>query len=146
MLQQRPLAEMFSQIQEVRPDLRMEVETNGTVRPSASMIRGVAQFVVSPKLRNAGAANVADARLVRSYAPLNAILKFVVREPADVVEAADFAREAGFSPDRVWLSPEGVDSGELAQRSRELVPSALNFGFMLGTRMHILLWGTERGR
>jgi hypothetical protein len=42
--------------------------------------------------------------------------------------------------------PEGTDPETLTARARELVEPVRKLGYRLGTRMHVLLWGSERGR
>jgi hypothetical protein len=42
--------------------------------------------------------------------------------------------------------PEATDAATLADRSRWLAPRCAERGFRFGTRLHVLLWGDERGR
>jgi hypothetical protein len=42
--------------------------------------------------------------------------------------------------------PEGTDAQALAGRSRWLAERCCELGYRFSTRLHILLWGDERGR
>lgn len=74
------------------------------------------------------------------------MLKFVVESPNDVASAAAFAAAAGFESSRVWVMPEGIDPGEVVETTREIIPAAIAHGFSVGVRLHVLVWGDERGR
>ena len=47
--------------------------------------------------------------------------------------------------DRVILMPEGRTAAELGERSRWLAEACAQNGFRFSTRLHILIWGDERG-
>jgi organic radical activating enzyme len=128
---------------------QVEVETNGTIAPSGLTARLATRFNVSPKLAHAG--GPADRRIrpeaLRAlHATGKAVFKFVCREPADLREAGQVARQAGIPPDLVWIMPEGTDPAALVARMKALVGPATTAGYNVTTRMHILLWGDERGR
>lgn len=128
---------------------RIEVETNGTIAPSAGLGSAVDQWNVSPKLANSG--NSAGARenaeALRWFARSSrAYLKFVIERPADVDEALDLAQRYGAPSGRIVLMPEGVDAETLRERSLWLVDECSRRGVRYSTRLHILLWGPERGR
>jgi len=42
--------------------------------------------------------------------------------------------------------PEGTDGATLAERSRWLAEECVRRGFRLGARLHVFVWGAERGR
>jgi len=67
----------------------------------------------------------------------------------DVAESDDWIarlRAAGESYDRVLLMPEGRTPDALAKKSSWLPELCLKHGFRFTTRLHIILWGDERGR
>jgi 7-carboxy-7-deazaguanine synthase len=128
---------------------RIEIETNGAIAPEPALASVVDQWNVSPKLASSG--NGVKARL--RAAPLgwfaaapNAYYKFVVVEPADVDEVAAIVAQYGLDPSRVILMPEGTDAAALAARSAWVTAACVERGFRFGTRLHVLLWGAERGR
>ena len=142
LLQQRDLKELVDALR-VERGWRVEVETAGTIGPELS----VDQWNVSPKLANSG--NKLDRRykpdVLRAFqATGRAAFKFVVAEAADLDEVAAITSECALS--NVWLMPEGVDADTINARLRWLAPEAIARGWNVTTRLHILLWGDERGR
>ena len=128
---------------------RIEVETNGTFKPQPLLRRQVAQWNVSPKLANSG--NTTRGRLVE--APLrwfaqseNAWFKFVVDAPADLDEVEALVDAYEVPRRRVILMPQGASVYALHKRSAWLVDACTRRGYRFSTRIHILLWGAERGR
>jgi 7-cyano-7-deazaguanosine (preQ0) biosynthesis protein QueE len=147
LLQQRELADLTRRLRGA--NLRIEVETNGTIIPADSLAAGVDQWNVSPKLASSGNATAARERaeaIAWFAARTSAYFKFVIVEPTDVDEAAAFAERYEITPARIILMPEGVAPRVLAERSRWLVERCQQTGARLGTRLHVLLWGAERGR
>lgn len=147
LLQQHELSALLASLSERR--WRVEVETNGTITPSVEMVRHVAQWNVSPKISGSG--NEIGRREVpfalSSFAARdNAYFKFVIVEPGDVGEASDLASRYGVPPERVVLMPEGVTSRVLNERGEWLAEECSVRGFRFSTRLHIHLWGNERGR
>jgi len=147
LLQQRELAELARRLRGER--LRLEVETNGTITPADALAASIDQWNVSPKLASSGNAQAererADA-IAWFAARANAYFKFVVVEPSDVDEVTSFGKRYDIPLDRVMLMPEGMDSNSIADRSRWLVDRCQHEGLRFGTRLHVLLWGAERGR
>ncbi|HZN14895.1 MAG TPA: 7-carboxy-7-deazaguanine synthase QueE [Acidimicrobiales bacterium] len=142
LLQQREAAPLISALRSTR-GWRVEVETAGTIAPTVE----VDQWNVSPKLANSG--NPLDRRykpdVLRAFAATGcAVFKFVVGEPADLDEVASIVATNDLT--NVWLMPEGVDAATLAQRLRWIAPAAVERGWNVTTRLHIEIWGDERGR
>jgi 7-carboxy-7-deazaguanine synthase len=54
--------------------------------------------------------------------------------------------EIGGDNSRVVLMPEGTDAATLAERGRWLVEICKREGYRFSPRLHIDLWGAERGR
>ena len=130
------------------PDMRVEIETNGTVAPPPALDALVAQYNVSPKLAHSG--NPADLALpperLRAWAAEpRAAFKFVVAESADVEEVLELAERFAIPRERVWLMAEGTDAAALEAREAWLAPLCLEHGLTLSKRMHIQLYGDTRG-
>lgn len=122
--------------------LRVEIETAGTLAPSAEVVELVDGFNVSPKLASSG--NPLERRVkpdvLRAFeATGKAVFKFVVRDEAELEEVAAF----GVAP--VWVMPEGTDAEALTERMRALAPAVLARGWNLSPRLHVHLWGDRRG-
>jgi 7-carboxy-7-deazaguanine synthase len=73
-------------------------------------------------------------------------LKFVVSSENDLVEIKSLILKLPKIPvDRVLLMPEGIDSKTLASRSPWLVETCKREGFRFCPRLHIELFGHNRG-
>ena len=126
-----------------------EVETNGTILPSAELARLIDQWNVSPKLETSGnaAARREVPQVMEFFAGLpNAFLKFVIVEPGDIDEVCAWRDRYGLPGDRIILMPEGRATSDLAQRSSWISVACVREGFRFSTRLHILLWADQRGR
>jgi 7-carboxy-7-deazaguanine synthase len=125
----------------------IEVETNGTLAPGPELAALVSRWNVSPKLANSGIPEhrriVPDA-LAALVATGRAAFKLVAATPDDLDEVAALVDRCGLAP--VWIMPEGTDPAAVLQRARTLADPVLARGWNLTTRLHVLLWGDERGR
>lgn len=143
LLQQRHLPPLLEQAR--GRGWRVEVETSGTIAPTLGADL-VDRYNVSPKLASAGMA------LHRRYRPDvlrrfveggRAAFKFVVAEPSELDEVEAMVSECGLSP--VWVMPEGTDAGTVLARLRVLAGPVIARGWNLSPRLHVLLWGDQRG-
>lgn len=129
--------------------VEVEVETNGTIPPTSSTVERVTRFNCSPKLAHAG-----DPGSKRINGKALAVLrwsgrvafKFVCSTLADLDEVARFTRDHNIPERLVWIMPEGTATPELNERLALLAGPAINAGYNLTNRLHVALWGTEKGR
>lgn len=144
MLQAGKLAELL----ELLPDMRVEVETNGTVAAPPRLDIRIDQYNVSPKLAHSG--NAAELALIPErldhYATdPRAFFKFVIASPEDVDEVLALQARYRFKPGHVFLMPEGTESATLRERESWLSALCLEHGFRMSDRLHIHLYGDTRG-
>lgn len=144
LLQGAALADMLGHL----PDIEVEVETNGTVRPVAHIDIRVDQYNVSPKLAHSG--NPAELALITERLDFfasdpRAFFKFVIASPQDVNEVDTLQRAHRIPKDRLFLMAEGTDSLSLRQRQEWLAPLCVEKGYRMSDRMHIHLYGDTRG-
>ena len=147
LLQQQELAPLASSLK--RRDILCEVETNGTLVPCPEMIEAIGQWNISPKLANSGNPpdQVEVASVLEALTRLgNAYFKFVIVEPGDVTEVRRLVRTYGLSKSRVLLMPEGTSARDLSTRGAWLAEVCIESGFRFSPRLHVMLWGDERGR
>lgn len=148
LLQQQDFLQLIREIRRIRPATRFEVETNGTIAPSPELAAEIEQFNVSPKLANSGIQPelrwVPDSLQALVDLP-QSWFKFVVVSPGDLEEIADFQRETGVAAERILLMPEGRSSAALDQRREWLAGICRDQGYRLGDRLHVRLWGDQRG-
>jgi 7-carboxy-7-deazaguanine synthase len=72
-------------------------------------------------------------------------LKFVVSEAEDLVEIEGILTETGADRSRVVLMPEGTSSEAIYEKSKWLVEICKQERFRYGPRLHIDLFGNQRG-
>jgi 7-cyano-7-deazaguanosine (preQ0) biosynthesis protein QueE len=145
LLQQRRLVPLLEGLRD--RGWAVEIETNGTIGPGPEVAARVSAFNVSPKLANSG---IPEDRRIRpdALAALaatgRAVFKFVATGVADLDEIAAVVERHGLAP--VWVMPEGTDAATIAARMAELADPVVARGWNLTPRLHVLLWGDERGR
>ena len=132
-------------------DRHITIETAGTVDAPVTCDL----MSISPKLANStpeGSFAAQHNRLRYQPAILRKLmsgyeyqLKFVVAEPGDIEEIRAMLKELGAERGRVLLMPEGVDSATLRERAKWLVEVCKLEGIRYGPRLHIDLFGNQRG-
>jgi 7-carboxy-7-deazaguanine synthase len=145
LVQARALAELLAALP---AELVVEVETNGTLLPSAALLERVNQWNVSPKLENSGEARerrFEPAVLTALLATGRAWLKLVVASGDDCAEAERLALEAGFPRERVLFMPLASSRAELAERAPLVASEALARRVRYSPRLHVELWEGRRG-
>jgi organic radical activating enzyme len=127
----------------------IEIETNGTIAPTA-VTTARCRFNVSPKLAHSGdpeEARIKPDVLAQFAATGRAAFKFVVRNPLDLNDVEAVCALARIPHHLVWIMPEGITGPAVVATGRYVADAAVERGFNLTTRLHILLWpSTERGR
>jgi 7-carboxy-7-deazaguanine synthase len=142
-------AALESVLAQIPAETSVEVETNGTLMPSASLTRRVDQWNVSPKLENSGESLHRRRKLDVLRALLateRAYLKLVVRSEADRDEAVALIDELAWPRTRVCLMPEAPTPSLHAERAPRVAAMSQSLGVRFSPRLHVLLWGGERGR
>lgn len=129
----------------------IEVETNGTLPPIPTFANHpILRYNVSPKLAHSG--NTEGERInveaLREFARGNSIFKFVVRDLNDLLEIQRLLHfiVTPIDSSRIWIMPEGQSPGILTSRIQALADAVLIHGWNMTTRLHVQLWGAERGR
>jgi 7-carboxy-7-deazaguanine synthase len=127
----------------------IEFETNGTIIPVPRLVDLVYHWSVSPKLANSGNDRSLSeaANCYRFFNSLSAChFKYVVRNQADFAEVQDLAGKYNIASEKIILMPEATDREELLKKSHWVVELCQASGYRFSTRLHILLWGNERGK
>lgn len=146
LLQQEALSELLTGVRLRRPELRCEVETNGTVPPTTPLASLVCRFVVSPKLGHAGGTDRRrlHPKVLRGFAELPAsVFKFVAVDEQDIASIESLCMGLGIAPARVWLMPVSHSASEMAVALPRLAPAALGHKFNLSGRSQ-LFWDSAR--
>ncbi|WP_438979926.1 7-carboxy-7-deazaguanine synthase QueE [Polynucleobacter sp.] len=125
-----------------------EVETNGTITPNPEVVRQVAQFNVSPKLKSSGndpAKALKEEVLIFFNECDKAVFKFVVSDPDDLVEVMELCDLIGIDHSKVYLMPEGRDQEAIQANSLWLAEVCKDQQFNFTSRLHVMLWGAKKG-
>ena len=148
LLQQESWVELIRALRDIDPAYVFEVETNGTLAPTAEFAVVVDQFNVSPKLANSGMAEEQRLKFeaLRSLAATGkAWFKFVLTAPGDLVEIESMAARVPIDRDRILLMPEGRTVPELDETAAWLADLCRENGYRFSDRLHVRLWGDKRG-
>lgn len=130
----------------------IHVETNGTLAPTPQLAELVDLFAVSPKVAQdddplSKRIRPGVLRVYRNAAIHQAaVFKFVARTPADLDGIRAIVRDHDLPNGSVWVMPEGTTPDELTHRHRLLTPHLEETGFNTTTRLHVLLYGDQRGK
>ncbi|WP_394620207.1 7-carboxy-7-deazaguanine synthase QueE [Lentzea sp. JNUCC 0626] len=126
--------------------VQVEIETNGTHAADPALVAAGVRFNVSPKLAHAGdplRRRIRPEALRNLAATPDVAFKFVCRDSEDLHEVEALVTELGLSP--VWIMPQGRSGAELDKHLGALADEVVERGWNLTTRLHVLLWGDERG-
>jgi 7-carboxy-7-deazaguanine synthase len=153
LIQQKALGEWIAAVDaqlesqaKTRPVI--EVETNGTVPPTAALRERIDQWNISPKLSNSGepALRALRSEALAQFASLKqASFKFVVATAADAAEANVIIEEYGLNRARVLFMPLASDADALRRASPEVASLALRSRVRFSSRLHLELFGGGRG-
>ncbi len=149
LLQQASLLQLLERIDGEAEGFFVEVETNGTLAPERELAARVDQWNVSPKLANSGEPERRRLNLDALRALLatgRSWLKLVVATEADADEALALAEAVAWPRDRVLLMPEAASREALAERAPDVARASQARGVRFSSRLHLELWGGERGR
>lgn len=133
------------------PEWTWHCETNGTISPPAWWSRYVEHTSVSPKVSTEdpykkrikfGALSEWNALAVQG----KAAFKFVVQVPEDFDRVQEVADLVGIAPCNIWIMPEGTEPEDVMRHHRAIEPLIIERGWNTTTRLHTLLYGSERGR
>jgi len=147
LLQQNGISDLTTLLKENGHSI--EIETNGTITPNPSIASNVDRWNVSPKLANSGIATETrtNPEVLKWFVNESlAVFKFVVDVPADVSEVAKLAESLDLGSDRIILMPQGTSPSAIGAKTSWLVDLCIEKGFRFSTRLHVLIWGDERGK
>jgi len=149
MLQQRELLDLFVKMKDNTSVKYIEVETNGTILPDILIRKHVSQWNVSPKISSSGNKKELwlnpDVLIFFSQIPHKAWFKFVITSQKDMKEVFKLIRDYNLMPDRIILMPEATTSQELKAKSQWLINICKKHNFIFGNRIHVQVWGQQRG-
>lgn len=148
MLQQAPLTELMKELRSIDSGYWFEVESNGTIVPTAEFDALINQYNISPKL-----ANSANAQALREKPKAyqffvgspKAHFKFVIAEKQDLEEVLELANRYSIPAEKVWLMPEATSRPALSKKRQWLVEVCKEHSFRYTDRLHVEIWGSKKG-
>jgi len=149
LLQQEEFLDVFEILLDRDAHWMIEIETNGTIEPAADLDPVVTQYNVSPKLANSGASEEQRLRpeaLAFFARSPKAWFKFVVADRSDLPEIEELQTTLALEPERILLMPEGADPRTVAEHRPLVADLCTANGYRYCERLHLEIWGAERGR
>ena len=121
----------------------VEIETNGTIPPTPTLVARVNQWNVSPKLEHAGNSTpTLCAQVLKDFvATGHTWFKFVVQGEEDWPAIAALC----LPQERIILMPCATTREQLATARPAVVDMCLHHRVRFGDRLHVALWGDKKG-
>jgi len=153
------LAKLCRQLKQIKKDLIITVETNGTF--ISDFVKHVDLMSISPKLRSSIPYNTEYQKLheknrintgvLKEYNSLHRIReidiqwKFVFTALEDIPEILQLQSAVGFENKDIYLMPEGITEEDLRGNRLKTIDACKQYNFNYTERIHILVWGNQRG-
>ena len=146
LLQQDDLADLLSFL---KPDFYVEVETNCTILPNKMLTDLIDQWNVSPKTKNSGNSLelCENNECYHFFANQeNAFFKYVVENETDIPEIKKFVSKYKIPEKRVQLMTQASTKEEISIREKSISKLAKSHNFAFSPRLHVAMWGSQRGK
>lgn len=147
LMQQERVVEFIKYVRdEINANVFVEIETNGSIKPSNDLLEQVDLFNVSPKLSNSG--NSREQTFNRDalikFNQTESIFKFVISNEKDYLEMMRDYYDI-VDRDKIVLMPAG-ENQELLNQTKEYVAELCKQDyFKFSTRLHIEIWNQKTG-
>lgn len=146
LLQQDDLADLLSFL---KPDFYVEIETNCTILPNKMLTDLVDQWNVSPKTKNSGNPLELydnDECYYFFANQENCFFKYVVEDESDIPEIKKFVTKYNIPENRVQLMTQASTKEEISLREKSISELAKANNFLFSPRLHVAMWGAQRGK
>lgn len=125
----------------------IEVETNGTIIPSETMLELVDYWNCSPKLNSSGTKWIDRFNIVAltklDKESKHVCFKFVIAQEEDILE---IITEFSFVTQKnVILMPAGSSQGQLNLTRKMVAEHAIQMGWKYCDRLHVVIWNQATG-
>jgi organic radical activating enzyme len=148
LLQQAALASLVDALRGAGRRTRVDIETNGTLCPSAAFDERVDNYVVSPKLENSRvqlSLRVRDEAMLFFSQSNKSFFKFVVSQPDDLEEVLHWIDRFGLVRERCYLMASARNAVELEVRGPQVAEWSAQTSLRYSDRLHLRLYGAGRG-
>ena len=148
LIQEKAWVELMAAISAKRSAAEFEIETNGTLFPGEAFLEGIDQCNVLPKLANSGVAKELRYKrdvLHQFVETEKADFKFVIGNSSDLKEILNIVDSAKIPAPHVFLMPRARTVAELEANHSGVAQIAQEHGFRYSDRLHLRLYGAQRG-
>jgi 7-carboxy-7-deazaguanine synthase len=158
-MQSEELLELCRGLKESNSEVLITLETNGTIFGEFGSHIHLAS--ISPKLRSSipygtkyeemHISNLRNTEALKKFSELKSSgeidiqWKFVFTGDDDIAEIAELQKEIGIPDEDVYLMPEGIAAEQLESKRKRTVEACIRNGYNYTDRLHIIVWGNERG-
>ena len=146
LMQQDDLAELLTFL---KPKFYVEVETNGTILPNNALSVLVDQWNVSPKTKNSGnpLEMCEDNECYTFFSKKkNCYFKYVVESEDDLIEINQFISKYSLKKDRVLLMTQAITKEEILAKENSVFTISKKNSLGFSPRLHVMKWGSQRGK
>lgn len=146
LMQQDNIGLFIDHLDRYIPNLYIEVETNGTIKPNENLSNRINLWNCSPKLSNSGNSKYLFYNIdtIKHINKLNTQFKFVVSDYKDWEEIEQLYMPY-ISKEKVCLMPSG-ENQELLKQSKPIVAEICKDNYLRFTnRLHIEIWNKKTG-
>ena len=146
LMQQDDLAELLTFL---KPKFYVEVETNGTILPNNTLSVLVDQWNVSPKTKNSGnpLEMCEDNECYTFFSKKkNCYFKYVVESEDDLIEINQFISKYSLKKDRVLLMTQAITKEEILAKENNVFTISKKNSLGFSPRLHVMKWGSQRGK
>jgi len=146
LLQQKELISLLSLL---GTKYYVEIETNCTIKPHVELLQYVNQWNVSPKTQNSD--NKLElyeiSECYNFFSNLeNSFFKFVTEGEDDIDEIENLVKKYYLPRNKVILMPQASTKNELLKCKNHISKLSKSHNFAFSNRMHVELWGNQRGK
>jgi len=141
LLQQEKIIEL---IEECNPEW-VEIETNGTIRPTYILLNMINQWNISPKnpehnkVKNINYIFL-DWNNINSY---NHIIKFVYTDKKNEKFIENIIDK--YCLKNIYIMPEGSTKKEQENKTKEVIKYCIKNNYIFSPRIHVLVWDNKKG-
>jgi len=146
LLQIDEIIKFIEKLKKKNPDVVIEIETNGTIKPRGNALKDIV-WNVSPKLKNSGHEykERINGDAINWFIMANANFKFVVNDENDIDEVVLLVHNFGIRKRQVFLMPQGKTKEEQLAKMEPVIKLARKLGYNFSPRLHVLIYGNKRG-
>ena len=146
LMQQDDLAELVTFL---KPEFYVEVETNGTILPNNALSTLVDQWNVSPKTKNSGnpLEMCEDNECYTFFSKKkNCYFKYVVESEDDLIEINQLISKHNLEKKRVLLMTQAMTKEEILAKEKNVFTLSKKNSLGFSPRLHVMKWGSQRGK